>query len=409
MNNSDSHSVLISGAGIAGLTAAILLKEAGWNPVVVEREPGLPTEGYMMDFAGTGWDVAERMGLTNELRTVRYPIDTFEFVNAHGRPYLRVLIDRVRRALDDRYVYLRRPDLARILYDRAVERDVSVRFGTSIRALTDNADRVLVTFENGEEAAFALVVGADGIHSNVRALAFGPEESFARYLGYYVAAFGLPLAPEVRGRLAIYEEPDRVAWFHALSDDRMVAMLVFRTENLGHVPAPERLPLLRRKYAGAGWITERVLRDVPDDTSVYFDSVTQIVMPRWSSGRVCLVGDACGCLTLIAGQGSHMAMAGAYVLANELARRPGDRAAAFGAYERFLRPHVERKQRQAAKMAATFVPSARSRTWLRRLVVRAMFSPVVMRWTFRLFGVRSVLRDYHPLVQGRILPASASQ
>jgi 2-polyprenyl-6-methoxyphenol hydroxylase-like FAD-dependent oxidoreductase len=407
-DTSPERSVLISGAGIAGLTAAILLKEQGWNPVVVEREPALPTEGYMMDFAGTGWDVAERMGLTDELRAVRYPIDTFEFVNAHGRPFLRVSLDRVRRALDNRYVYLRRPDLARILCDRAVERGVPVRFGTSIRALDDDADRVRATFENGEEAPFALVVGADGIHSNTRRLAFGAEESFARYLGYYVAAFGLPLAPEVRGRLVIHEEPDRVAWFHALSDDRMVAMLVFRTENLGHVPAAERLPLLRQRYAGAGWITERVLRDVPADTPVYFDSVTQIVMPRWSSGRVCLIGDACGCLTLIAGQGSHMAMAGAYVLANELGRRPGDPVAAFDAYDRFLRPHVERKQRQAAKMAATFVPSVRSRMWLRRLVIRTMFSPVVMRWTFRLFGVRSILRGYHPPAPGRVLATPGS-
>jgi len=386
---------LISGAGIAGLTAAILLKERGWDPVVVEREPALPTEGYMLDFAGTGWDVAERMDLAPALRAVRYPVDAMEYVNGRGRPFLRVPLDRVRRALGGRYASLRRPDLARILYDRAVERGVTVRFGTSIQALDDAGDRVRVTFGGAEDATFALVVGADGIHSHTRRLAFGPEGPFARYLGYYVAAFSLPLAPEVRGRFVIYEEPDRVAWLTPLSEDRMDALLVFRTEDLGHVPAADRVPLLRRRYAGAGWIVGRVVPDLPDGTPIYFDSATQIVMPGWSSGRVCLLGDACGCLTLIAAQGSHLAMAGAYVLATELGRHPGDPAAAFAAYERFLRPQVERKQREAAWMAGRFVPSASSRPWLRRLAFRALFSPLLTTWVFRLFGGRSILRRYH--------------
>src|SRR5262249_19151984 len=204
--------------------------------------------------AGTGWDVAERMGLTTALRAVRYPVDAMEYIDGCGRPFLRVPLDRIRRALDGKYVSLRRPDLARILYDRAVERGVTVRFGTSIRALHDTGAGGRVTFESDEETTFGLVVGADGIHSNARRLVFGPEGPFARYLGYYVAAFSLLLAPEVRGRFVVYEEPDRVAWFTPLSDDRMDALLVFRTEDLGHVPADDRLPLLRRRYTGAGWI-----------------------------------------------------------------------------------------------------------------------------------------------------------
>jgi 2-polyprenyl-6-methoxyphenol hydroxylase-like FAD-dependent oxidoreductase len=390
----DRRSVLISGAGIAGLTVAALLKERGWNPVVIECEPELPREGYMMDFFGTGWDVAERMGLTDELRGVRYPIDVMEYIDSRGRPYLKVPLDRIRRALEFRYVFLRRPDLARILSDRVTQQGVPIRYGTTIQTLNDTPAALRVTFENGEEKTFGLVIGADGIHSNIRRLVFGPETSFARYLGYHVAAFSLPLAQEVSKRVVIYEEPDRVAWFHDLSGDRMVAMLVFRTADLGHVPVVERLPLLRKCYAGAGWITERALRELPDDTPIYFDSVTQIVMPKWSAGRVCLVGDACGCLTLIAGQGSHLAMGGAFVLANELARHQEDHMLAFESYENFLRPHVDRKQRQAAKFATSFVPSKRSWPWLRHLVMRAIFSGPLIRRTFRAFGVKSVLRGY---------------
>jgi 2-polyprenyl-6-methoxyphenol hydroxylase-like FAD-dependent oxidoreductase len=389
----DSRSVLISGGGIAGLTLATLLKERGWEPLVIEREPAVAAEGYMMDFYGTGWDVAERMDLVGALRAVRYPIDVMRYVDARGRPFLTLPLDVVRRTLDDRYAYLRRSDLERILFERARAAGVAVRFGTSVRCLKAEGDRPAVAFDGGGEAAFSLVVGADGVHSRVRELAFGPEASFARYLGYYVAAFGLPLAPEIGRSFTLYEEPDRVAGLYALSEGRMEATYIFRSEDVGPVPPAERLPLLRRRYAGAGWIAERVLGDLPPGAPIFLDSLTQIVMPRWSAGRVGLVGDACGCLTLAAGQGSHMAMAGAYVLATELARRP-DPARALEAYERFLKPLVARKQRQAVQLAAQLVPTARSREWLRRLALRVMFGRPFIRWTFRGLGARSVLRQY---------------
>ncbi len=388
-------SILISGGGIAGFTAAILLKDAGWEPLVIEREPALPTAGYMMDFFGTGWDVAERMGLIDELQSVRYhAIDVMEYVDETGRPYVRVPIERIRKSLDGRYVYLRRPDLARILHERALSRGVEVRFGTSIQSLTDTGDDVRVVFQDGQESAFALVIGADGVHSNTRRLAFGDEAPFARFLGYYVAAFQAPLAPEVRESLLMFEERDRVAGFYSIAADRMDASYIFREGDIGHVAHEDRLPLLRRRYADAGWIAERVLRDLADNSPIFLDSVTQIEMPQWSAGRVCLIGDACGCLTLIAGQGSHMAMAGAYVLTTELGRHSGDHGAAFAAYERFLKPHVERKQQQARRFSNQFIPSQHSNVWLRRLAIRAMFSRSLIRWTFREFGARSVLRDY---------------
>jgi 2-polyprenyl-6-methoxyphenol hydroxylase-like FAD-dependent oxidoreductase len=389
-----SRSVLIVGSGIAGPTLAILLQQNGWNPLVIERDPAPSSLGYMMDFFGTGWDVAERMGLTDALRAVRYPIETMEYVDAQGRSSVRIPLERIRRALDGRYVYLRRSDLARILYDRMREIRVPVRFGTTIRALTETTQGVRVTFEDGQQEEFALVVGADGVHSHTRKLVFGPEEPFARYLGYYVAAFQLPLAPEIRQSFVLHEEPDRVASFYPVSAELMASTYIFRHPDIGHIPAAERLPFLRARYAGSGWIAERVLEGLSEQSPIFLDSLTQIKMPKWSAGRVCLIGDSCGCLTLAAGQGSHMAMAGAFVLATELTRHAGDFSAAFAAYENFLRPHVERKQQQGARLAGSFVPSSRSRLWLRRLVIRAIFSSLLIRWTFRGFGARSVLRDY---------------
>ena len=383
--------ILISGGGIAGLTLAIELKRRGFEPLVIEREDGLRREGYMMDFFGTGWDVAERMGLIERLRAVRYPIDSLEFVDAGGAPYVHMPIERMRRALDDKYVYLRRPDLERILAERAGEAGVEVRYGTSLSAIEDRGDRVHAQFESGGADDFALVVGADGVHSRLRELAFGPERQFARFLGLYVGAFhvarnGFPIDRTVK----LYEETGRLAFLYPLDDEHLDATYVFR-QNEAHVPHGERLAFLRERYRGAGWIAEDVLRACPADAPIFFDSVTQIVMPQWHRGRLALIGDACGCLTLLAGQGSHMAMAGGYVLAQELARHRDDHRAAFAAYQAFMKPPVDKRQKDAARFVGLFVPTQRSRPWLRRLTIKLFFSAPVLRFGLGLFGSKSAL------------------
>ena len=371
--------ILVSGGGIAGLTLAIELKRHGFDPLVIEREPGLRAEGYMMDFFGTGWDVAARMGLTDRLRAVRYPIDSLEFVDTAGRAYVHMPIERMRRALDGNYVYLRRPDLERILAERARDAGVDIRYGCSLAAVEDRGAHLHARFEDGGEDEFALAVGADGVHSRLRELAFGPERQFARFLGLYVAAFHvargkLPIDREVK----LYEEADRSAFLYPLSGQRLDATFVFRHDEL-HVPRTERIGFLRERYRGAGWIVEDVLRAYDGAEPVFFDSATQIEMPQWHQGRVALIGDACGCLTLLAGQGSHMAMAGGYVLAQELARQ-SNHAAAFAAYQTVLKPHVDKKRRDAARFASVFVPSRRSRPWLRRLTLRPLFSAPLIRF-----------------------------
>jgi 2-polyprenyl-6-methoxyphenol hydroxylase-like FAD-dependent oxidoreductase len=384
--------VLVSGGGIAGLTLAIELKRHGFDPLVIERESHLRREGYMMDFFGTGWDVAERMDLISDLRAVRYPIDAMEFVDGSGGAYVRMPIERLRQALNNHYVYLRRQDLERILAERARSVGVEIRYAASLAALDDRADAVHVRFENGQEDTFSLVVGADGVHSRVRELVFGPEQQFAGFLGLYVAAFHVPSDGFSIGRtVKLYEETDRVAFLYPLSEQQLDATLVFRHADM-RIPH-DRIGSLREQHRGAGWITQDVLGAYPGDEPIFFDSVTQIVMPQWHKGRVALIGDACGCLTLLAGQGSHMAMAGGYVLAQELARH-GGHAVAFSAYQTFLKPRVDKKQNEAARFAGLFVPSARSRPWLRRLTLRLLFSEALLKYGMRFFGTESVLNNF---------------
>lgn len=249
-------------------------------------------------------------------------------------------------------------------------------------------------FSDGSESSFALAFGADGVHSRVRNLVFGKESQFERFLGGYVAAFHLDRHSfDLDRALKLYEESDRVAAFYPLDAKRMAATYAFRHAEMS-VPPEKRLDFVRKLYSGSGWITEEMLDAYEGQEPLYFDSLTQIIMPSWHKGRVALLGDACGCLTLIAGQGSHMAMAAAYVIAGELQRHDGNHTEAFAAYETMLKPEVTQRQDDAALFARYFIPSEDSRFWLRRLVIKIMFSPIVLPLVFRWFGAKSVLCDY---------------
>jgi 2-polyprenyl-6-methoxyphenol hydroxylase-like FAD-dependent oxidoreductase len=253
---------------------------------------------------------------------------------------------------------------------------------------------VRATFVDGAAADFAVVFGADGVHSGVRRLMFGEQRQFERFLGGYVAAFHLKRHKFAIGRaLKLHEEPDRVTAFYPLDDKRMDATYVFRHDEVQVLPE-DRLSFVRKEFKGAGWIAEAMLKAYRAKEPIYFDSLTQIVMPHWHQGRVALLGDACGALTLLAGQGSHMAMAGAYVIARELQRHTGDYDSAFAAYEALLKPAVTKRQEDAAAMVRYFIPSARSRPWLRRLVIKLMFSPPVLPLAFRWLGAKSMLAGY---------------
>lgn len=381
--------ILVCGGGIAGLTFAIALKARGFDPLVVEREPKPREEGYMMDFFGSGWDVAERLGLTGRLAAVRYPIDAVDFVDAENRPWLHVPVARMREALHGKYVYLRRQDLEAILAERARADGIEIFYGLSIAALDDAPDEVRVRFDSGDDDAFALVVGADGVHSKVRSLVFGPEEQFARFLGLTVAAFHLPRgALPVGDSARIYEEANRLVMLYPVAENLLDAAFILRSGG-PHVPHENRAAFLRERMAGGQWLIPKLREAVPE-RHLFFDSVTQIAMPEWHRGRVALIGDACGCLTLLAGQGSHMAMADAYVLAEELDRQP-DHRAAFAAYQRRMKPPIDRKRRSAARWASVFVPSPRSYPWLRRVSLKLMFSRPLLRPLLRSFGSGSVL------------------
>ena len=370
--------MLISGAGIAGPTLAWWLLRNGFVPTVVEKAPAPRTGGYMIDFWGVGYEVAARMGLIPALERVGYRMEEVRIVDALGHRVAGFDAGAFRAATNGRYLSLLRSDLAQAIYSM-IAGDVETIFGASVIALEGDADGVTVIFDAVQPRRFDLVVGAGGLHSVVRALTFGPEREFEKYLGYYTAAFTAAHYPHRdEGVYVSYTVPGRQIARYALRDDRSAFFLILAADqafgDVSHDAQAQR-EALRRAFGGLGWETGEIMAALDTADDLYFDAVAQVRLPCWSRERVVLLGDAAYCPSLLAGQGSAFAMAGAYVLADELATADGDHRAAFGAYEQRFRPFVDAKQKAAKRFGGWFAPRTRGALRLRNLVARTIDIP----------------------------------
>jgi 2-polyprenyl-6-methoxyphenol hydroxylase-like FAD-dependent oxidoreductase len=377
--------VLISGAGIAGPTLAYWLHRAGFKPTIVEHAPSLRTGGYAIDFWGLGYDIAEDMGLAGDLERLGYHIRELRIVGGDGRRSTGFGTNIFAELTGGRYVTIRRSDLSRLLLDRA-RPTTDVRFGETIEALTEDADGVVVTFAHAPVQRFDLVIGADGLHSQVRQLAFGPQEHFEISLGYVVAAFEASgYRPRDQEVYLMHNEPGRMLGRLALRNDRTLFLFVFSDPpaqlHWPHDLAAQKA-VLRQRYSGGGWETSRILDALDAADDLYLDRVSQIHMPLWSRGRIALVGDAASCVSLTAGQGSALAMTAAYALAGELGRPGASHSDAFARYESLLRPYIATKQKVAKSISPGFAPLTSLGIAFRNLVISATAIPGVARYTF---------------------------
>ena len=377
-----TETVLISGVGIAGPTLAFWLKAAGFQPTLVERAPGLRNGGYVIDFWGLGYDIAERMGLAGEINRIGYHAREMRIVDDLGKRVTGFGTNVFEQLTNGRYVTVGRSDLSRVLFDK-LQGKTEVIFDNEIADLQERADCVQVRFKHGGRRQFHLAIGADGLHSNVRRLAFGPQHQFERRLGHVVAAF------EVRGYrprdediYLMYGQPGRMLGRFTLHDDRTLFLFVFAA-NYDALPAmlEQQKAMLRETYRDGKWETPRILDKLEATPQLYFDRVSQIKMESWSRGRIALVGDAAFCVSLLAGQGSALAMISAYVLAGELAKAEGHYEVAFAKYEAFLRAYISKKQQAAERFAGVFAPKTQWGLSFRNLVIRAFAIPGLARFT----------------------------
>jgi len=370
--------VLIAGAGIAGPSLAYWLNRRGHRPVLVERMDRLRTGGHAVDIRGTALDVIDRMGLGDAVRDARTRILTLSAVRSDGRSTYEVALRQLHDGRGGREVEIMRDDLVRILFD-AVAGDVEVVFGNAIRSVTQGETSVGVGFDRGPSREFDVVIGADGQHSALRALTFGPERDYARHLGAYLSIYTVDNLLNLRDQTMLYNEPGRAAAvFTVRGNARAKVVLLFRSGRIGIDNADQRAQcdLLGRRFTGMGWETPRLLEALDGAYDYYFDEMAQVRMPRWSSGRVGLLGDAAFGPSPMSGQGTSLALIGAHLLAHQLHSAP-DVATAFDQWENGFRAHVIRNQRLAGDGLAVLLPGSRRGIAMRNQTMRMM--PVLAR------------------------------
>lgn len=370
--------VLISGASIAGPALAYWLGRYGFQPTVVEIAPALRDGGNAVDFRGrTHLGVLDQMGVLDHLRAVQTGGTVMRFVDEQGRKLMEIPAEFAGGDIE-----LLRFDLSRVLYEHS-RHTTEYLFGDSIAAMTDTSQGVHVTFASGAQRTFDLVVGADGVHSNVRRLTFGPEEQFVSHLGYYVATWALPHPPGLDSGSLLYNVPGKMASVGRDHRDpsRAGAFVAFAAPKLEYDrhDLDQQRRILHEVFAGLGWEVPRLLAALREAPDFYFDSICRVDISPWSKGRIALLGDAAAGAT-IGGMGNGTAIVAAYALAGELATARGDHTVAYARYENLLRDFARRCQKGGDTTGRFLAPRSGWGMRLRNGVLnRQMFMNMMLR------------------------------
>ncbi len=366
---------IICGAGIAGLAAAARLSHHGWDVCVVEKAPGPRPEGYMIDFFGPGYEALDLMGLRTRLHELGRRVDNMEYRDNEDRVRARIGYSVFEKAAKGEVVSILRPDLE-LLLGEAVGDKVELRYSTTIDHIDDGPDGATVTLSDGSIHNADVVVGADGIHSHVRTLAFGPEREYLYYLGMHTGAFVFDDPEAVRriGRdLVLLDDVDTQMGLYTTRDDKAALFTVHRSPEMA-LPADPREEL-RERYQRLGGLAQRALARCPPSDELYYDQVAQIEMPRWSNGHVVLLGDAAYAVSLVAGQGASLGVTGAYVLAERLAVADSV-PEALDDFERRVRSLVDDRQGVVRRRGASvFLPASPMQLRLRYWAMRTLWLP----------------------------------
>ncbi|MFI9836212.1 FAD-dependent monooxygenase [Nonomuraea sp. NPDC051941] len=356
--------ILISGASIAGPVLAYWLTRYGFEVTVVERAPVLrKTGGHAVGLFRPAMDIVEKMGLIDRVHAKRTGTERLTMYREGRKGSIELEIGRLVRAISDRHVEIMRDDLSEIFYD-ATRDAVDYVFDDSITSISDDGE---VTFERGPAGRFDLVVGADGLHSNVRRLVFGPESSYASWIGAYLAVMSVPNHLGLDGRMeSILGVGLMVGMYGTAHMDDARALFLFRTPrplDYHHRDVARQKELLRARFEGVGWEVPRLLAQLDSTPAFYFDSITQLRLDTWSRGRVTLVGDAGHCPGPAVGGSTSLAVVGAYVLAGELAAAGGDYERALRAYAAEIGDYVRGARALAVSAAKRLVPGSAFDLW----------------------------------------------
>jgi 2-polyprenyl-6-methoxyphenol hydroxylase-like FAD-dependent oxidoreductase len=376
--------VVISGAGIAGPSLAFWLATSGYRVIVIEIADGIRPGGQTVDLRGAGGDVVERMGLMPQMRARTVEQRGVAWVASDGSHRAEMPVTAFNGNGLVSKLEMLRGDLAEVLYD-ATKEAVEYRFNTRISALHQDDGGVDVTLADGTQLHADLVVGADGPHSAVRGMVFGPEDEFVKPLGGYNAWFTAPDHVGLDGWFLMYQAPGGLnASMRPTHDPAMAkAGLAFASGPISYDRhnLDEQRQLLIERFAGAGWQCDALLSAAQDADDFYFDAFLQVHMPSWTSGRVALVGDAGYCASPLSGMGTSLALVGAYILAGELGHADSFDAqaipGAFDRYQKTMRPYVDKCQ-DLPNSVDRYAPNTASDIAINIAVMKWM-----QRWPFR--------------------------
>lgn len=369
--------VLISGGGIAGPSLAYWLTRQGHTVTIIEQAGELRTGGQAVDFRGPALTVLEKMGLLEKVRAGATRMGALALVDGRGKEVARLPAEVVSGEIEIHW-----GTFVRILHE-AVRDDVSYRFGVRITAINDDGQRVEATFSDGSTGNYDLVIGADGLHSGIRRLVFGPEEQYVTHLGQCFGFFDIDNRLRMDHCGMAYIDSGRTVALQAIDPDQPARASLFLNDPQVHfdyrdTEANKRL--FAQRFAGMGWEVPHILAGLAEAPVVYFDSIAQVHLDSYARGRVCLTGDAAWCASPRSGMGTTLAMVGAYVLANELHSAAGDYAATFGRYQQLMAPYVARCQKVALDALKTDRYSSGWRATLRNLVLQTLRIPVVSKF-----------------------------
>jgi 2-polyprenyl-6-methoxyphenol hydroxylase-like FAD-dependent oxidoreductase len=368
-----NKTVLISGASIAGPALAYWLRRHGFTPTVVEIAPTLRPGGQAVDLRGAGREVAERMGILPRVREQSVDERGMAGVDATGRRLYEMPADLFGGEGIVAEIEIMRGDLTRILAEATG--DVEYLFDDRITYLAEGADGVKATFASGLVRTFDIVVGADGVHSGVRRLAFGPEKDFVQPLGAYTAYFTVPDPGDLEHWFLMYNEPGgRVAGLRPERGGTAKAMLTFMSTELAYDRRDMRAQqeILAKVFGGMSWKVPAILDAMWTADDFYFDTICQVRVEQWWRGRSVLLGDAGYCSSPLTGMGTSMSLVGAYVLAGELAATPDDHEAAFARYQDEMSAYVKQCQDLPPGGAKGMAPDSRFMIWMRNKSMRMM-------------------------------------
>lgn len=351
----ENKKVLISGGSIAGLTSAYWLNENGFEVTIIEKASEIRGGGYPIDVRGSAINIAKMMGIYEQLKIKSLDNMKFRFLNRNN-DVVGKFTDSAMKENDD--IEIPRGYLTTALHEAIKEKDIQIIYNDSIKTINHQNASIKIELESGKKEVFDIVVGADGIHSNTRKLTFGAEKNYSKYLGYCFTGFTMENYLNLYKEALIYSEAGKTSVIYATEDkDSVHAFLVFYDTNepaINHRNTERHKNLVKDHFSNLGGITPRMLESLDDTEGLYFDTTTQIIMDSWSKENVVLVGDAAHAPSFLTGQGSSLAMIGAYILANEL-KSNNDINKAFESYEKIMKPFVELNQRTVGKDSFSIV------------------------------------------------------